>query len=202
MSFMRVNILMVVVMFSVFLGANQNIIQQDLDTKNKITTSTTQALSNNIIRIRIYDLPPALERIKCNMPCHKECSEKVILKSKRSFSWSFKAPDSITIGMTPTETSKKALAEGGGYNKINFEEYEIKGSDGEFNISYSFYASNKILIQVSYNVILLAGKEYELYAYGYSKPNIYLINTDGTTSRVSTMYPKECGLFDKKDIIK
>lgn len=182
------------VAFSLFLFADQNITNQNLEVKN------TQFLNNNVIKIRFYNQLPDINRIKCNMPCRKECFERLKIDSIKSF-WSLSNPNSKTIGMTQTEYSQKVLRDGGGMWKPYFAEYEIDGEDGEFQLKYIFTIPNVSTKTLVYDVVLLSGKEYEIHNY-QNHSGVYLINSDGTTSVVSTKYPKTCGFFDNKDTIK
>ncbi len=98
--------------------------------------------------------------------------------------------------MTPTINSQQAIAK----NDRFFFEQEIKRV-GNFKIMYYAATGSRSYIGVVYDVTLLAGKEYEIYA-SFTESLVYEINPDGTTTKVQTHYPRTAECPWMKKIVK
>jgi len=196
--FNKIKIVSLLILLSTFSIADSNsTMKNDNLDVNLSTMSKEEFAKSDYIRVRFIGINPLMKRIVCNQLCKKECMETIELNTEFSFLKLFvkvSKSKSKSIGMTKTLTSKKIIEEDSSFFDAlkSFEEYQIL-KPGEFYMFIDYM--NR---QVSFNVELLAGHEYEI---DMVTPSVLLINPDGSTTMVESSYPSKCGFFDSKDKI-
>lgn len=197
--FNRIKIVLIIIFFSAFLNADINNTNNNNVEVNLSKMSKKEFANSDYIRIRFMrGNPTKMTRIICKQICKKECIEPVELNSRFALAWLYKKNKSKSIGMTETARSIDMGAKGSSsFNALNyFEEHEFQKS-GEFYFFKSLTGSTHKR-EVSFNVVLLAGHEYEI---DTMMGTVLMINSDGSTTKVKTSFPSKCGAFDSKERI-